>query len=102
MKIKDINVGNLERLTSNRLATNRYQNAAKAPTTAPREDDVNFSSTARTISQAGEVAQNAPEIRSEVVDPIQDALQAGRYDVGSVKVADSILRQVLQYRRNAL
>ncbi|MBF0609701.1 MAG: flagellar biosynthesis anti-sigma factor FlgM [Magnetococcales bacterium] len=101
MKIKDINVGSVERLTSNRVAANRYQSTAQSSSQPSRSDDVNFSSTARTVSQANEVVKNSPDVRAEKVGAIQEAIDSGRYDVGSTKVADAILRQVLQYRKNA-
>jgi flagellar biosynthesis anti-sigma factor FlgM len=58
-------------------------------------DDVQLSSDARLFGVANEALHAAPEIRTELVESIREALTAGRYSVSSLDVADKMLRQVL-------
>ncbi|MEO5377469.1 MAG: flagellar biosynthesis anti-sigma factor FlgM [Magnetococcus sp. DMHC-6] len=99
-KIKNTNVRRLGRLTGRRVSsTTTPQTTAKS---SSRKDDVELSSLSRTIGMAGEAMQNSPDIRSELVDPIREALEDGRYHVSSLDVADKILRQVLKERKKSV
>ncbi|MBF0620290.1 MAG: flagellar biosynthesis anti-sigma factor FlgM [Magnetococcales bacterium] len=93
MKIKGVNVSKLDRISGGRVPPAKNQSANR--TAGARRDDVNLSSGARAISNAGEVAKSASDIRMDRVKPIRDALNAGQYSVNSLDVADKILRQVL-------
>ncbi|MBF0369502.1 MAG: flagellar biosynthesis anti-sigma factor FlgM [Magnetococcales bacterium] len=97
-RIKGTKVGQLERISGRRVAKPKTGTTAKAK---PRQDDVALSAISRTIGMAGEAASNAPEIRSELVEPIREALAAGRYNVSSLDVADKILRQILMERKKS-
>ncbi len=73
--------------------------AVKAGYQTGHDDDVSVSSDARVFGMAGEAVHSAPEIRTELVESIREALSAGRYSVSSLDVADKILRQVLVDRK---
>lgn len=101
MKVKSIGTGKLERIAGSSVSRARG-GASSARTASPRKDDVALSSEARIFGSANESAQNAPDVREERIQPIREALQAGRYDVTSLKVADRILRQLLMERKRSL
>ncbi|MBF0311204.1 MAG: flagellar biosynthesis anti-sigma factor FlgM [Magnetococcales bacterium] len=103
MKIKGVDSNKLGRITGRRVgsagALERYA-AQSAPKS--RKDDVEVSPGARLISGASERAQSAPDIRLEVVEPIREALAAGRYSVSNLDVADKILRRVLSEGKRSI
>lgn len=101
MKLKSVGSGKLERITGGSVTRGRGSAASARPSSAGK-DDVALSSEARVYGMANESAQNAPEVREERIQPIREALEAGRYDVASLKVADRILRQLLMERKRSL
>ncbi|MDR2612895.1 MAG: flagellar biosynthesis anti-sigma factor FlgM [Deltaproteobacteria bacterium] len=56
-------------------------------------DTVNISDRSRLIAKATELAQLAPDIRSEKVADITARIAAGTYNVSSRDVADSIIKK---------
>jgi negative regulator of flagellin synthesis FlgM len=56
-------------------------------------DTVNISDRSRLIAKATELAQLAPDIRSEKVADITARIAAGTYNVSSSEVAGSIIRK---------
>lgn len=100
-RIKSVTVGKLGRIAGQR-APKSDSGAPAAVSSAPRSDDVVFSSDARVIAKVDEVVSQAPDIRMELVGPIREALMAGRYHVSSLDVADKILRQVLMDRKKSV
>ncbi len=58
-------------------------------------DRVELSSQARTIQQAREVAQNAPEVRQERVDQARQGVQDGTVPRPDSDVADRLLQDAL-------
>lgn len=100
MKIKGVNVNKLDRISGGRVSRSKSQEGPRAGS-APR-DDVSLSPNARAIGQAKQAVANSPDIRMERVQPIREALAAGRYSVSSLDIADKILRQVLSERKQAV
>nr|CRH04267.1 Anti-sigma-28 factor, FlgM [Candidatus Magnetococcus massalia] len=108
MRIKGINTGKLGRISGNNVSgpgasasTDSVRQGGGASRRTPK-DDVALSDGARVLRQAGEAAHEAPEIRMEMVQPIKEALAAGKYSVSSLDVADKMLRQVLMERKHSL
>ncbi|MDR3153357.1 MAG: flagellar biosynthesis anti-sigma factor FlgM [Deltaproteobacteria bacterium] len=62
-------------------------------TSAKTADTVNISDRSRLIAKATELAELAPDIRSEKVADITARIAAGTYKVSSLDVADSIIRK---------
>jgi flagellar biosynthesis anti-sigma factor FlgM len=52
---------------------------------------VRMSATSRMVQVARSAALSAPEIRSEAVEPLRDALYAGRYDFSPQRVAEKMV-----------
>lgn len=104
MKLKGVGDRKLDRVAGQGRvvgAAAAPQAAAAGPAKAARQptDDVALSSTGRLVGAAGEVVANTSDVRADRVQPLRDSIAAGHYDVASLKVADRILRQVLQERR---
>lgn len=100
-RVKSVTVGKLGRVSGQRPPMAKGESSASVSSTA-RSDDVVFSSDARAIGKADEVVSQAPDVRVDLVEPIRDAMAAGRYHVPSLDVADKILRQVLMDRKKSL
>ena len=58
-------------------------------------DRVELSSQARDIQRAGEVAQNAPEVRTDKVEAARLALQSGNLNLNGADLADKLLQDAL-------
>lgn len=99
-RVKGVTVGKLNRVSGQR-GSRAKSGSVGAAATAKRSDDVIFSSDALTIGKADEVIGQTPEVRMDVVEPIREAMNAGRYHVSSLDVADKILRQVLMDRKKS-
>ncbi|OSM02398.1 flagellar biosynthesis anti-sigma factor FlgM [Magnetofaba australis] len=104
MKIKSVDAGKLGRITRGRAKGGAAGagSARAGRSGGARRDDVALSDNARAYGMADEAMQSAPNVRSELVTPIKEALDAGRYDISSLDVADKILRQVLMERKQSL
>ncbi|MBF0188660.1 MAG: flagellar biosynthesis anti-sigma factor FlgM [Magnetococcales bacterium] len=104
MKIKGMSTGKLGRITRGRVSNAKSgakgaKGARGRRTGGARQDDVAVSEGARIIGGASDAIHAAPELRMERIEPIREALAAGRYSVASLDVADKILRQVLMDRK---
>ncbi|MEO5368422.1 MAG: flagellar biosynthesis anti-sigma factor FlgM, partial [Magnetococcus sp. WYHC-3] len=93
-------LGKLGRLSSSRVGRGRGR--AASATGGGRSDDVQLSETAKMYGMAAEAVSEAPDIRSEKIEPIREALQSGQYQVDALEVADKILRHVLKEGRRNL
>ncbi len=100
-RIKNRDVGRLNRISGSRVSQAKGGRSAKASSTN-RQDGVSVSSLSRSIGMAGEAIQSAPNVRSELIAPIREALANGSYEVSNLDVADKILRQVLMERKRAV
>ena len=58
-------------------------------------DRVELSSQARDIQRAREVAQGAPEIRTDKVEAARRALQSGKLNLKGKDLAEKILKDIL-------
>ncbi|MBF0158851.1 MAG: flagellar biosynthesis anti-sigma factor FlgM [Magnetococcales bacterium] len=110
MKVKGLETAKLNRMaqggrarattaTSTAGGSSAAAHASSNQATAAHEDDVALSAGGRIMASAGEVVQQTPEIRVELVESIREALAAGRYTISSLDIADRILRQVLLERK---
>jgi negative regulator of flagellin synthesis FlgM len=101
-RIKNRDVGRLNRISGSRVSQAKGSNTSNAASKNSRQDDVSVSSLSRSIGMAGEAVNSAPDIRSELIAPIREALANGNYEVSNLDVADKILRQVLMERKKAV
>ncbi|MBF0194420.1 MAG: flagellar biosynthesis anti-sigma factor FlgM [Magnetococcales bacterium] len=101
-RIKNRDVNRLNRISGTRVSKAKGQGGAGKTSKAQRQDDVSVSSLSRSIGMAGEAVNSAPDIRSELISPIQEALANGNYKVSNLDIADKILRQVLMERNKAI
>jgi negative regulator of flagellin synthesis FlgM len=101
-RIKNVDVGRLSRISGARMSKAKGAGPSKSAPKSGRQDDVNVSPLSRTIGLAGDAAQAAPDVRSELIAPIREALANGKYEVSSLDIADKILRQVLMERKKAV
>jgi flagellar biosynthesis anti-sigma factor FlgM len=101
-RIKNRDVGRLNRISGSRLSKAKGKMAANSASKTSRQDDVDVSALSRTIGLVGETIQAAPDVRTELIAPIREALANGKYEVSNLDVADKILRQVLLERKKAV
>lgn len=63
----------------------------KAGSAGPR-DGVMISSIGKDIQTAKQALAAAPDIRTDVIEPIRDAVKNGTYEVSGEKFADKLMR----------
>ncbi|MBF0284387.1 MAG: flagellar biosynthesis anti-sigma factor FlgM [Magnetococcales bacterium] len=98
MKVKGVDSAKISRIAPRGGPRSRARIAyGSAPHS--ESDNVAVSPEGRLIGMAGEIAAETSDIRQERIQPIIDALAAGRYDISSLDVADKILRQMLRDRK---
>ena len=68
----------------------QQQDAAKT-----RKDEVDVSSRAKTLNRIAAAVATVPDIRTEKVANIKQAIDAGTYDVKGEDVADALIRDRL-------
>lgn len=110
MKVKGVGSGKLDRITGRSVANKAGSASSSGAASAGAKtggsrvpkDDVALSSAGRVVAMASEAVHDAPDARSDRIQPIKDSIAAGRYDVASLRVADKILRQVLRDGRRNL
>lgn len=56
-------------------------------------DAVQISSTGKDFQVAKQAVANAPDVRSELVEPIKTSIQNGTYDVSDADFADKLLEK---------
>ncbi len=61
---------------------------------AGTKDKVSLSGRAKEISDLNNLLNQLPEIRTEKVEAIKKAIEAGAYNVDSLKVAEKILEEI--------
>lgn len=59
-------------------------------------DRAAISSKAKETQLASSIAKSSPDIRAEIVGPIKERYEAGQYEVGSHKIADKILQDLIK------
>ncbi|MBF0446700.1 MAG: flagellar biosynthesis anti-sigma factor FlgM [Magnetococcales bacterium] len=101
-RIKNVDAGRLNRISGTRVSKAKEQSTSGRSSKSSRQDDVNVSSLSRSIGLAGEAVRTAPDVRSELIGPIREALANGKYEVSNLDIADRILRQVLMERKKAV
>ena len=57
----------------------------------PPEDKVSLSATSKDFQLAKEAVTSAPEIRSEIVEPIKQKIVEGKYQVNADEVAERMI-----------
>ncbi|MDE6951445.1 MAG: flagellar biosynthesis anti-sigma factor FlgM [Lachnospiraceae bacterium] len=65
---------------------------AKKAGSAGRTDDVMISSIGKDIQTAKQAVAAAPDVRTDIVEPIKSAVQNGTYEVSGASFADKLLR----------
>ena len=58
--------------------------------------NVKISDKAKVFAKAKEIAQNAPDVRSDKVSYFKDLIQKGQYNVDSAKIAEKMLEDELK------
>lgn len=73
----------------------RASKAQQQDTTKALGDEVEVSSRAKTLNRIAAAVDNVPDIRTEKVANIKQAIEAGTYDVKGEDVADALIRDRL-------
>lgn len=73
----------------------RRRAAAGTGASGPAADKVELSAESRIIEAAQRAIEAAPEVRTEVVNRMKEALARGEYDVDSREVARKVLANLL-------
>lgn len=68
--------------------------SAKAPESAI-QDEAQFSSNAARIDALEKHINELPDIRQSKVEPLRAALQGGRYEVSSAKIAEALFSAMI-------
>ena len=63
--------------------------------TPEKGDKVVLSERSKEIARAKELAEGAPEVRTEKVAKLKAAIEAGTYNIKAEKVADAILKGMI-------
>lgn len=71
----------------------------KNQTTETQKDTVAISSEARTFQMAMRALNNAPDVRSEIVDPLKARIDSGTYNVSNEDLADSMVDRFFSARQ---
>jgi len=77
--------------------TDKNQTAGKTGSTEKQtgtSDKVNLSEQAKEISRLKTMMNQLPDERTEEVEAIKKAIEAGRYDLDSLKIAEKILKEM--------
>jgi negative regulator of flagellin synthesis FlgM len=76
---------------------NQPDKAQNAPEGKPshEEDRVDLSQEAKDLKKIHDALADAPEVRTEKVEALQQQVQENRYQVNSPAVADKMVRQAL-------
>ncbi len=100
MKISDINGINVEQLQTQRTeaATPPAPNNQGAAATSSGVDVIHLSPKARLMQKASQIVAQTPEVRSDKVAPLQEAVQQSSYSVNSQKVANSMISDMIMER----
>ncbi|MBI2889674.1 MAG: flagellar biosynthesis anti-sigma factor FlgM [Nitrospirae bacterium] len=86
----------VEQLVSNKVEKRDVNRKEKSEsTTTPSGERVSISEAARDVAAAKSRVSLLPDVRSERVEELRDAVANGSYDVDSHAVADRLLRETL-------
>lgn len=69
--------------------------ARKAEPTQDTSDQVRISTRAKEFQRAYELIAQAPDIRTEKVAPLQEAIKTGTYNVRGEQVADKLITHTI-------
>lgn len=89
--------GVLRAYTGQKVALNNSKDSTKVRPAG--KDQVELSAQVRQLKQAQEIVANSTGVRKEKVAELAMAIRQGRYRVDPSKVAECILAEVGQYRR---
>ena len=98
MKINDYINGTVKTFGEGKVEGQETGKAkGQAEPSSPQEtgDKVQLSDRSREIARAREAVESAPEVRSEKVARIKSALQTGTYNVKAEKVAEAVIRGMI-------
>ena len=97
MKITDIQGTNVSQLQTEQAGAVEPRAEQKTEATQ-NTDNIQLSQEARLMQKASRVIAETPDVRQEKVAPLQQAVNQGTYSVGSQKVANSIIANMLMER----
>lgn len=66
----------------------------KSTVQSPSKDRVDISERAKDAARLMEEIKAIPDIRTEKVDELREAIKSGRYRIDSVKLAEKILKEI--------
>lgn len=98
MKITDIQGTGVSQLQSEQTGAVGSRADKTTADSQNGTDNISLSQEARLMQKAGEAIAQTPDVRQEKVDPLQQAVNQGTYSVGSHKVANSIIANMLMER----
>ena len=97
MKITEVQGLEVEQLQAKQAEkVSKTQGQQVLGKTGGESDVIQLSPQSRLMQKAGEVAYQAPEVRSEKVAALQDSVDQGTYQVDSGKVANKMITEMLQ------
>ncbi|MHB8068501.1 MAG: flagellar biosynthesis anti-sigma factor FlgM [Desulfobaccales bacterium] len=99
MKITDIQGTGVSQLQSEQTGSVGSR-AGKTSTEnqSAGNDNIVVSQQARLMQKAGEAISQAPDVRQDKVDPLQQAINQGTYSHDTQKVANSMIASMLMER----
>lgn len=99
MKVTQQLPPNTQALETSRTTENKSPATTKSPVAptqqTPSSSNVEISDNARLMKQAADLARQAPDVRSERVAALKEAIAAGTYKVDSARVADRLIDEHL-------
>jgi flagellar biosynthesis anti-sigma factor FlgM len=98
MKVTDIQGSGVRQLQTEQAAGVENRQTQRSEATAGAADNVQLSDKARLMQKAGQVIAQGPDVRTEKVASIAQAVQEGTYQVKSTKVANSLIASMIQER----
>jgi len=97
MKITDVKGLEVEQLTTQQADKVSGAQGQKPTETASGELDViHLSPQSKLMQRASEVVYQTPDVRPEKVSALQESAQGGTYEVDSLKVANSLIAEIIQ------
>lgn len=96
MKITDIQGTGVSVLQSDQTSTVESRGEKKTDATQNAGiDNINVSSQARLMQKASEIISQTSDVRQDKVDPLMEAVAQGTYGVDSLKVANSMIGNMI-------
>ena len=98
MKVQDGSAGHLNRTTDKNVrgvkSRSRSSERAELKRTVEGKDQASLSEAARLLAKARTALVEKPELRDELIQSLQEKIQAGEYDVPFEELAGKLLEEL--------